>query len=404
MGCTINDIDEENRSDDDILTILDNEMAIGYFPDSETPYVFFDENLYTIMAYDQNLDSTVDGVFLKSGDSQALIYFDPDSYLPTSITSSDGDLISFYYNEELTSVTVKFQYENQDDASVIIETNPDDLTFDAFKRRGISSKKNGGTIAGAKVFLNAATFATSFVTCIVSSAVAVAGIPLTGGLATALTSTTALLSCSSAVAGFAGFFTAQNPNTQLVPTEITTINTAGTAVDAVRCFLQKDIFSCISVGLGIGTIALNELSEYLNNKIVLIDLSGTWVMKFNTATCSQGNIPSGSLIEFIFNLNNTITFVGTYSSLNDGITLVNNYKLNDDSLSINWRTNENGYNSDECNGVYYDFSIDDTINFSGSYQSENKFKGNYTFSSLEVPNYPCADNTNCSGSMRIFKQ
>ncbi len=278
MSCSTKDSsDNDTALDLGILAISDNEMAIGYFPDSQTPYVFLDENHYTIVAYDQNIDSTVDGVYLKSGDSQALMSFDTDNYLPKAITSSDGALISFYYNEELTSVTVLFHYENQDDETFVIETNPDDLTFGALGRS--SMEPNDGIIEAGSLFLQVAGFSSSVVTCLLAGTVAIGGAPVTGGLATALTGPAAILSCSSAVAGFVGFLDTQNPNEQLLPTEIYVLNSTGIVLDTINC-ASLNLFSCLGAVTNLGPIALNTLSDAINNLAPPpINISGSWTLK-----------------------------------------------------------------------------------------------------------------------------
>ena len=137
-------LNETDRLEDDILTIGEGEMALGYFPDTETPYIFIDENLYSVVAYDRDLDSNIDGVLLKNGDVQALAYLDAETYLPTTVSSSEGDAISFLYSEDLTSVDVIFHYPDKDDIPVTIETNPEDLDFGQFNKKSTKkvNKKN----------------------------------------------------------------------------------------------------------------------------------------------------------------------------------------------------------------------------------------------------------------------
>ncbi|MBM1107663.1 hypothetical protein JQC67_16015 [Aurantibacter crassamenti] len=138
-----------------------------------------------------------------------------------------------------------------------------------------------------------------------------------------------------------------------------------------------------------------------------IDLSGVWIMKYTTASCSIGgdNIEIPFTSTFIFNSNNTITFVGNSSSDNDGVISINEYLLVNTTLSINFKSLESGYSSDICNGISYDFSVDFNLKFNGSYKNNtNEFIGNYSAFQYEIPSYPCVENDVCNGSMKIYRK
>ncbi len=142
-------------------------------------------------------------------------------------------------------------------------------------------------------------------------------------------------------------------------------------------------------------------SKTINASVITgIDLSGTWTASYTTSSCSIGEFPVGRTASFVFNDNNTITFLGQDADFNDDIT-ANSYSVVDGKLEIQIRSAESfSYN---CDSVDYNTTENGAISYYGDFNNGN-FSGTYTYVFIETPNNTCIeDNINCSGNIVISK-
>ncbi len=335
--------DSNNNADE----TTQEELNLGYFPNTTIPFILSDLNDYTVFAYDSNIDSTIDGIILKKGDDEALTMIDTETYLPSAISVSDGSLVLFNYNDELTAVDVVFQYEDGSQVFVIVNTDSEQLNFN--NQNGTDKNGMNSVLEAGILFFDVASFVTSTVTCIVSTAATVSGVVVTGPLAAAIGVPTAIISCTSAVASFLDLLNTANPNDPILPNTVTTFQGAGLAVDVLECGTGNPV-GCFAAGTQASALFLEGLENVFDefgSTIILYTYDWRFGSNFNIQGGSTDSF-NASLCKFKFGSNNSVsragscvtTYGGSYSHIGDALNLSISYELYGLSLTFNGVFNE----------------------------------------------------------------
>jgi hypothetical protein len=250
---------------EDVQNVIPNaDLAFALFPETELPFILVSpgEKLFAA-TMDTDLNGEIDGAYFQSGTDDILIKSDETSKLPQLLVASTGERLFFYFNEDLTSVTLR--YLGDEDSPEVTENiiiNPDDYIFET--QLGDKAAQVANKLDPKESIQLAATmlgFLASSMGCIISAS----SIPFTFGLSSAPT----ILTCSSAVAGLAGTVVAvaNSQGAQIETGALNFVSNGFLLSDTVFCGLGVDRGACVTAALGLTDLLFSVRAKEADDAI-----------------------------------------------------------------------------------------------------------------------------------------
>lgn len=256
----------KNEEPTPISSLLEEgEIALGYFPETEVPYILGLSNGIVVTSIDRDLDAKTESVVVSQNEKGMTIDYNPENNLPLSISTNTAESYNFFYNDDFSEVTV--YYVKEDGSTGYEKSELKDIAIPS-KLNGKFNKNSDPTAGELVSFLLTPLLTTVGV---ISCVGTFAAIFSTSGAAALLgAGAVATFTCGLAANGFVGLYNTYGSNdSDVAPNTVQAISIGGAGSDLLNC-ASPNTAQCAFGILQLSSIIIDMINEIIErNKVNL---------------------------------------------------------------------------------------------------------------------------------------